>query len=221
MGWYEDYLASKLAEINTLDEEEKQRALDTNMLESTSAYGVKFWLDAGANPDTKDEQGKTKLMLSDDVEVTKVLLNAGANADIEDERGYKAVSYAIDPKAYELLYSKTNMDDKNGYLKARSLRDSAIQWKLNEMFMDAQYDLKSKSNEELMEDMKPYKYEYLLNNLSPEQAEKLDKLIQTINESISVNSYETASLDHLQGMSLNDIEGMLFLKLLKMRHKHM
>ena len=144
-------------------------------------------------------------MAADNVEVAKLLLDAGANADAVDNRGYKAVSYAIDPETYDLLQNKTTNMDGNGYLMARKTGDPEIQWKLNDMFMDAQEKLKTEFNKEFMDEMAPHKYEYILNNITPEKAEKLEKLVQNINENILTNSHETDSLDQLRGMSLNDI----------------
>ena len=77
---------------------------------------------------------------------------------------------------------------------------------LNDMFIEAQEKLKKESNEKMMKNLAPYKYEYLLNDIAPEKAKKLEKLVQEINENILINSHETDSLDQLKGMSLNDIE---------------
>ena len=62
MSGQKKYLNEELKEIANLDKAEKQQLLNAKLLKAYSAYEVKFWLDAGANPDTPDEHGRTKLI---------------------------------------------------------------------------------------------------------------------------------------------------------------
>ncbi len=198
MAWWKKYLDKELEEFAYYGTEKKQQNLDAKLHKAYLAYEVKFWLEAGANPNALDERGRTKLMKTDNVEIINLLLEAGAKADIIEDRENNDVSHSINPEIYQLSQNETTDMDE--------IRDSDIPLKLNDMFMDAQEKIKTKSNEKRMAEMAQHKYAYLLDNISPEKAEKLEKLVQSINASIFINRNETDSLEQLRGMSLNDIE---------------
>ena len=70
---------------------------------------VKLLIEAGAEIDAQDSEGKTALMIFpneisiDPMNKTKVLLEAGADVDIEDNKGKTALDHAADKKCFELV----------------------------------------------------------------------------------------------------------------------
>ena len=67
-------------------------------VEKGDAYGVQLFLAAGADPDTRDREGTTALMLAIDKQqsdVFEILLAAGANVNAQDQYGWTPVMKAV------------------------------------------------------------------------------------------------------------------------------
>jgi hypothetical protein len=69
---------AKGADVNTRDKVESGMTLLMKACESDSLKGVKFLLEAGANPNLKDEDGETAMMKTKSEEIKKLLKKYGA-----------------------------------------------------------------------------------------------------------------------------------------------
>jgi len=93
--------------------------------------GVKYLLDAGVYPDTRDSEGNTALMfasLNGDVNITKLLLDNGAFTKSKNNTGRSALNYALSNKIYsieviKLLLENGSLIDNQSWLKVIQYND--------------------------------------------------------------------------------------------------
>ena len=64
---------------------------------------VNLLLDAGANPNIKNYQSYTPLMISEDYEISKLLLKLGADPHIKDDCGRTAIFFEEEQESIQLL----------------------------------------------------------------------------------------------------------------------
>jgi ankyrin repeat protein len=100
--------------------------------ESGSAKCVQLLLDAGVNPNTRDDSGETPLMSAGSADVVRVLLEAGADRDAVDEFGKDAFQSILEescdadrcgPERFDvaraLLDAGVDLEQRGRYGKAR------------------------------------------------------------------------------------------------------
>lgn len=98
------------------EKEEEEPGKESNIIDAASAGSLdrlkELLAEDGANPDMKDEEGRTALHFAagyGELECMEVLLDAGANIDGKDENENTALHYAAgygNKEATELLVKK-------------------------------------------------------------------------------------------------------------------
>ena len=75
-----------------------QQAVEANLVEE-----LRTILESGADPNTKNAEGRPMIFLSENLEILSLLLEYGANPKLEDQYGFTVQDYTDDDKIISLL----------------------------------------------------------------------------------------------------------------------
>jgi hypothetical protein len=75
-----------------------QQAVEANLVEE-----LRTILESGADPNTKNAEGRPMIFLSENLEILSLLLEYGANPKLDDQYGFTVQDYTDDDKIISLL----------------------------------------------------------------------------------------------------------------------